>query len=317
MPGLRRLAVSLLLLGFGACGGGDDQGGATGGSGGNVGGAAGGGGGASGAGSGGTPGNFVCTNCSAMRPACDTSTGRCVGCTSDKDCAGVGVCNLEQHTCFSCRTDADCKDPDYPACNAVAGICSRRCPSCAPYEKCHAASNTCVDCLADSDCGGSSPFCDPKAFRCVYCQSNADCKDSAAPVCGFKDGSMDSTLFCTECADDADCAGGQKCDPGGSCVECATNAHCPSGKVCAPAGECVTPCKVDGDCPGVTIGGVAFETKCDAKTGLCRNCVTDADCAAYEKPFCAPAIGDCVDCRTDSDCPASTPSCGWLGRCGT
>ena len=58
----------------------------------------------------------VCTGCGAdadcsraARPVCDTSSGRCVACTSDVQCSSpTPRCDLAAHSCVRCLSSADC-----------------------------------------------------------------------------------------------------------------------------------------------------------------------------------------------------------------
>lgn len=80
-----------------------------------------------------------------------------------------------------------------------------------------------------------------------------------------------------ECAQDADCTGGNLC-VNGSCVECESDADC-AGEVCV-GGSCVE-CEADEDCPAGQL--------CTANN-TCVDCESDDDCDAGE----SCENGDCI-----------------------
>ena len=76
--------------------------------------------------------------------ACDESSGECVGCLEDSQCAGR-VCSAERRECVECVTDDSC-------------------PKSKP--RCRIATGQCVPCLSNDDCGLAAPTCDPAIFEC-------------------------------------------------------------------------------------------------------------------------------------------------------
>lgn len=98
--------------------------------------------------------------------ACDKSSGECLGCKTDSDCAS-GVCSQVLHTCVGCVEHSDCPST-HPRCRVLTG--------------------TCEACTANVDCGLAAPICDPKTFTCrVGCSTDAQCPgqrcDLAAATC--------------------------------------------------------------------------------------------------------------------------------------
>jgi Cys-rich repeat protein len=75
---------------------------------------------------------------------CDKTSGACVGCTRDADCAS-GVCSPARRTCVACVADATC-------------------PATKP--RCRVLTGTCEACTSNDDCGHAAPICDPTAFTC-------------------------------------------------------------------------------------------------------------------------------------------------------
>jgi hypothetical protein len=56
---------------------------------------------------------------------------------------------------------------------------------------------------------------------------------------------------------------------------------------------------------------------CDVARGVCRNCVTDADCTPA-RPYCDPGTRACIECFTDANCGPEGEKCadGKCGSCG-
>ena len=130
--------------------------------------------------------------CSGDKPYYDVSSGLCVQCLVNADCA-VGNCNTTTHTCVG-DVCATC-DQDYPACAEIAG------------------EFYCVQCTDDSYCAGGT--CKLETFTCVggfippedACESTADCDpgitnytlacDTTSGVCYDMSGGCDDiTAFC-------------------------------------------------------------------------------------------------------------------------
>ncbi|HWA77408.1 MAG TPA: hypothetical protein VG937_33965 [Polyangiaceae bacterium] len=72
-----------------------------------------------------------------------------------------------------------------------------------------------------------------------------------------------------------------------------------------------------GPASGCTPTSCVGSTPICAAGGVCRACVTNAECAADDAkvPFCH--LGSCVSCLTSADCPATTPVCGTDYKCRT
>ena len=78
-------------------------------------------------------------DCAPPNPYCSPTLARCVQCTADLNCFGVGlVCDQDLGVCTNCRSNADCYAP--------ASYCSK-------------ASKGCVECLADANCGKQGIKC--------------------------------------------------------------------------------------------------------------------------------------------------------------
>jgi hypothetical protein len=246
------------------------------------------------------PGKYYAT-CGVASADCDPATcpgtfcnwdaGTCVGsssgfnCITDYDCAGYR-CVAGQ--CAQCVDDNDC---------IVEG---RRFPGEAFGTYCDPSAHNCLrSCLSDVDCVGnpSGPAClvyvDGGLGQCQddYCQSNVDCapnfyghvcnldggtgwgactcfQDSdcnPGDFCQMQPGSL-SYCFPAYCQTDADCAAGERCDPGATC-----RTHCDDGGACGA----ITPvCDTANDAGenGQTLQGA------DPSVVWCYGCFTGADC---------------------------------------
>lgn len=127
------------------------------------------------------------TDCAAPRPICDAVSRRCVGCASNADCgAAAPRCDLAEGKCVQCLTGADCPaatprcDPEEHVCRAAGCTSDAQCA--APTPKCNVGSGSCVQCVVRADCAGTpaTPVC--KDTRCVQCADDTDCP-AATPKC--------------------------------------------------------------------------------------------------------------------------------------
>jgi len=84
--------------------------------------------------------------------ACDDSSGECVGCFGDENCAGM-VCSVDKRQCVECASDEACPKAE-PRCRILTGECVR--------------------CRSNDDCGIAAPFCDPITFECRAPDADAD-----------------------------------------------------------------------------------------------------------------------------------------------
>ena len=157
------------------------------------------------------------------------------------------------------------------------------------------------------------------------CQSNADCKDPAFPICA-DDGTCIVDKSTTECRSDGDCKNEEKpvCSALGTCIakgyelECTKASDCknPKKPVCSAVGTCISEdtrlrCVKDADCtvnPRVVCSAIG--TCVEPNTVL--ECTRDADCSDPKKPSCS-TNGNCekaiVSCEQDTDCPETGYIC--------
>ncbi|NMB75719.1 MAG: hypothetical protein GYA21_11400 [Myxococcales bacterium] len=114
---------------------------------------------------------------------CLTSTGQCVACLQDSDCAKG--CDATTHTCKQCTNDSECV---VATVKIMTGQCDSfgRCLKCATSNDCDFAGSTlkicgpagyCVKCAQDSDCTGIGHQCIDNV--CVWkgdsCTTDAQC----------------------------------------------------------------------------------------------------------------------------------------------
>jgi Cys-rich repeat protein len=109
------------------------------------------------------------------------------------------------------------------------------------------------------------------------------------------------------CASNADCGGGEVCDPAtAQCVGCASDADC-SGGVCDTATHTCVQCQVDADCQDPALPA------CDQ--GTCVGCTSDAHCPQgtcdTTRQVCVPATGRglCETCTDDAQCCGASDLC--------
>lgn len=103
----------------------------------------------------------VDAGCSSPTPVCESSSGRCVECLDDGDCAASpGKSFCVGGTCAACTAMA-------------AGACAKRDPS---KPACLAA-GVCVECGSNADCAqANKPICEVGAHVCQPCASDSECE---------------------------------------------------------------------------------------------------------------------------------------------
>src|SRR6478736_496486 len=180
--------------------------------------------------------------CKGTTPVCDTTSNMCVQCVKSPDCKDNAkpVCDAATNTCVQCTKGSECTDSTKPACDT--------------------GTNSCVECVGNGDCKDSTkPLCDTTGAHCVACLKQADCTSPTASAC--------NASVCTACTTDAECsniAGKGVCDAG-TCVQC-------TGKKFAACGQdSGTPLVCD------SLKKTCSKNK-QASAGLCKPCVSDAQC---------------------------------------
>jgi hypothetical protein len=224
-------------------------------------------------------------NCPASRPACNLATHTCVGCMLDNYCsAPTPACNLATYTCVGCLSSANCSSPA-AACNTTTNLCVQctkdtNCSGSTPA--CNIATNLCVQCTGNGNCGGLTPLCDTAKNTCVECLSSADCKSPAASLCNGG--------TCIPCAANADCShlSGTTVCKTGSASE--SDAGAEPGDAGTSPNECVQCTGTDyaacGQSGGKNLVCNSLTNTCSTSAehsaGLCKTCVSDAQCTLGE-----------------------------------
>jgi hypothetical protein len=196
--------------------------------------------------SGGAPASGCAQTCAGETPICEPSTGECVGCTQDADCAqsATGVCDVEKRRCVECLADVDCEAAGGP-------------------PRCDALDQRCVDCAEDAHCQGQG-VCEERTHKCVPCNADADCVDPKASQCD------PSSHDCVPCASDLHCghiSGRRVCSAqatgAAECVQCTASTE---SAMCGPR-----VCDLElHTCTDDMRGG----------KGTCQPCTYDSECDA-------------------------------------
>ncbi len=242
------------------------------------------------------------THCDT-RPGALANFGLCVECVVPSQCGSGTACDPSSDNCVPAGSDANCAasaevyDPESGAC--VACLTSADCNG----QLCDPVALSCVDCLQPSDCPAGSPGCYQGV--CGQCNVSSDCPGSEVCTNGL-----------CGCATDQACpAATPNCvlDGGPGVCGCTANASCTgANEVCDSsqglAGACVLSCSAPG---GVCLANTdTGEGVCDTTSGLCVQCLTNAQCTDVLSPFCVS--GNCAECNADADCAAldaGTPYC--------
>ena len=262
----------------------------------------------------------VATACTAPTAVCDSTSGKCVACTSDSQCttAAAPICDKTKNACVACATDLQCqtKSTGLPACRAdgqcvqcTAGAAAAVCTGATPA--CDTATNTCVQCTSGANCSGTTPICGT-AEKCQACALDTECSalnDPARAACA-------TTGACVQCTatNATKCTGTTSvCNTTtNACVECLTNATCAGAKpICATATNTCRGCAGAADC-----AAFAGRTAC-ATTGSCVQCTDNTTCAGTT-PICGTSTNTCRKCSVDSECSGAGPGvCMIDGHCAT
>jgi hypothetical protein len=266
----------------------------------------------------------VCNDECTLGQFC-ASTGQCIDCRSDADCAGSesgSHCDTRPGamelfgTCVACVQGSQCGSA--LSCDPSSDTCVPTCTtaSCTATSLiCDPTSGACVDCVRNADCASTGQLCDPVTLVCIDCLQPSDCP-TGSPGC--------YQGVCGQCNVTGDCPTGEICQSGScTCDEdeacpaltpicildggfgvcgCTGDGSCASaGLICDPdqgfAGSCVQSCSTDG---GVCLAAGTGQSFCDTSSGLCVQCLTSAQCTEPSSPFCL--AGACVQCDSDSNC---------------
>jgi hypothetical protein len=197
--------------------------------------------------------NTFCTDGGSF---CD-GAGNCVECNMASQCAGAGVCEVNQCISKMCAVG---NAAIHTACTAGGVACN--------------GEGDCVQCTTDEHCAdmGVEGACNLSTWSCEGCASKT-CADYGA-TCGTFDDTCGSDI---DCNDGSTNGNETDTDCGGDVTTCPN--RCPDGLRCDTGSDCISGSCVDGTC-GPPDGGVGPPP--DAGTIVCS---PDAG-TSCSGPFC-------------------------------
>jgi hypothetical protein len=185
-------------------------------------------------------------------------------CRTNADCQntdGTPICEVSSGKCIACHTNAQCADTE----ECVNAVCTKL-PTCTNSLGCASASGgksicdkpngVCVQCTQDADCGDNK-VCTDRVCK-DSCTSDNDCS-SQHMLCNKNLGFNNQ---CTQCIVSTDCKDGQYCEAGA----CVPQTCKPSQQSCN--GNSVVECNESGS-------GVFLTTQCTLV--LFSSCIVDGD----------------------------------------
>ncbi len=267
--------------------------------------------------------NAECEGRDATHPLCQTTTGKCIACRNNSDCAAI---NRPDAVC----RQFECVGDDPVDCSALGGSCQNPLlPLCDPAQKICLACNDpskpdTLNCPEGKMCQADGSCVEPGAS---LCQSNEQCKNTAEG--GILDGTVNDMLTVSAAgvsasanywcdASDALGDGKKQCKP---CRSGAGTNDCGTGFVCNTTGTLMGLCTPTGSTPcpngpsdcldGEACVNGACSTNCKTAGGanLCKPplvCVPTADPAINT---CAPA----QSCMNGDECQAMLPGFACIG----
>jgi hypothetical protein len=287
-------------------------------------------------------------NCAAPTPACQTSgtlLGECTQCSATNKTACTGAtpaCNTTTGSCVACNIDADCAGGNW--CNETAHTCTPKLPNgtAVPTDAAHAnptLNGTCTVAAGALVC--VSGVCDTKDNDCGYANGDGPCNaGNGGTVC--RSGACSTAGVCLPpggCASDADCAKTQWCDEStstctaklangtavpndpphsnptlnGTCTPTAGALVCVSGVCDTKDNECGY-ANGDGPCNAGNGATVCRSDACSVN-GTCEpggGCNVNADCKDPANPLCDSGTHTChggADAGPEAG-PEPTPEAG-------
>src|SRR5262249_4227885 len=227
---------------------------------------------------------------------CDTGTGECHQCVTDKDCPNTPEASLCDNgmagtfTCVSCMSEMDADGRCMVKTNGADDFCATTLANagecvqciheghtdCSPMQVCDLTDpsllNTCQDCVGSTDCAtsASSPIC--SSNLCGPCTTDQQCIDRNGQ--GPSDSCQTSTDTLTV-------------NNPGQCLDCSVTNTDPTTLVST-------------SCPSTGAPFVDEKQFCDLKNGVCEVCLADyaatnappGACPTAEKPVCT--VNGCV-----------------------
>lgn len=275
--------------------------------------------------------------CSTKPTSTDAGPRPLVACTSNAECASLGLeCDLSLLKCV-CTADSQCPSAS-PFCNVFTG----RCEASLPSGACTAGS-----CPAGQYCDEGVRTCEAILGFCTQCSNDEEC--GAGNYCIVHPDYPGTPAFCASaCGVEGSCPGGQVCANTSAGVQqcvpmgtvCGARPMCTPDSLaaCGASGACDDPSQVCDSTLGRCVAmssGCAQDSVCDPRTLECAEPCGEGDGGAMEgdqecqtrfmdptfvclNNVCRPAS----QCATDAECPlnqfcAISPAspAGSLGDC--
>jgi len=267
-------------------------------------------------------GNGTDTGCADTAPVCDLTANN-----------GAGACTACVNSDTGTGTDLGC-GTSAPFCDDTAGSAARTCRACV---------NSATDTGTDLGCSGSAPICEiissNDAGSCKVCTDTSATSSTADLGCALPLTICDTQASngagaCKLClGDNSGCSGNQTCNAEGTaclgcandtecsaptpickppstepsaCVECTSDTQCPDTRPACNTGNNICGCTSDAQCLAAAGNTDFCDTAASSGRGLCKICVTDANCASVDatKPYCDNQTA-CIQCRSNADCSLS------------
>jgi len=248
-------------------------------------------------------GDDVTTGCGADADCkegyCDTDTGLCQACLTDKQCPTNRFCLPEELFCVACYDDKHCD----------SGVCDTK-------------NHYCVECLDDSQC--DSGKCDEEKAICIECGTDGpdkECDDgNGCTVDACKDGQCVSVALpdATPCEDNDKCTLGDTCNKG-QCIAgekdpaCIPDTGCtgkPDGTLCDDNDKCTLDDRCfGGQCKGDSLAPECFNDDLDGDGWFVNN----GDCDDQD-PTVYPGAPEVCD-QKDNDCNDAIDENGCTVEC--
>ncbi|XP_028396915.1 keratin-associated protein 10-7-like [Dendronephthya gigantea] len=137
------------------------------------------------------------SDCGGPGESCDSSSKKCVKCSTDGDCSGSECCLKNKCVtsgCTPCSSNSGCSSSEYCCKRGIfdVNVCRKSCVG--------------KTCSYDSDCGGPGESCNSSSKKCVECSTDGDCSGDKCCL-----NSKCVTSGCTRCSSDSGCSSSEYC----------------------------------------------------------------------------------------------------------
>ncbi len=242
------------------------------------------------------------------------------GCTTKSDCKAGYVCKNNVCVFGDCVTDADCKDEAKPVC------INNKCSPCQDGYQCKNAQKGDICCSGYckyGNCCSSLPDCQNLITKpvcregyCSPCGSSAECSSQNLGDKCCTRGVLAGDCYSGTCCSSYDCLeAGSITKPichttDYSCYPCASDTECINEfkdtglKCCAVKNSPVSGSCYKGECCDDTqCKTYQSRPKCDLKTNMCVECLTNTDCGIIGIGYIC-CNNQCVrgECCSNADC---------------